>query len=94
MPVPKASARRGPVKKFAISVPEDVMEQVDCAASERGLTRSGFIVRVLRRVAGARSDAEVAKRINALFEHESVAAEQRSTAALFRSIQPHEGTEW
>ena len=40
-----------PVRKFAISVPVEVMVEVDQAAQRRGVTRSRFIAEVLGRVA-------------------------------------------
>lgn len=82
------------VKKFSISIPEDVMERVDRAAARRGETRSGFIAAVLRRVADAQRDAEIARRVNELFADPALAAEQRETAAAFVSAGSPSGTEW
>ena len=67
-------------KKFAISVPEEVMDQVDRAARGRGVTRSRFISDVLRRVAHARRDAEVTRRIDELFADPKLQKEQKGTA--------------
>jgi len=72
-------------KKLAISLPEEVLERVDAAAARRGMSRSGFIASVLRRVAAAHSDAEVSKRVDELFADPSIAVEQRETAAAYRS---------
>lgn len=83
-----------PVKKFAISVPEDVMAQVDRAAASRGVTRSRFIADVLRGVASARSDAEVTARINRLFADPEIAREQRATATKFHAVAPASGSDW
>ena len=81
-------------RKFAISVPEDVMRQVDRAAKRRRMTRSGFISRVLARVARARTDAEISERVNAFFSDPEVAREQRETARAFRRAAPTAGAEW
>ncbi|MBI4701986.1 MAG: hypothetical protein HY744_12680 [Deltaproteobacteria bacterium] len=78
-------------RKFAISIPEDVMSQVDLAAAERGLTRSGFIALVLSRTARARSDAAISRRIDEVLADPNVAAEQRRTAAAFGSRSPVAG---
>jgi metal-responsive CopG/Arc/MetJ family transcriptional regulator len=76
-------------KKFAISIPEEVMKQVDRAARARQMTRSHFIAEVLRRVAQARSDAEITRRLNEVFADETLAAEQRETARAFeRAASP------
>ena len=67
-------------RKTAIAVPEDIMEEVDRAARERGESRSRFISRVLRLAVRARRDAEVTRRLDALFADESVGEEQRREA--------------
>jgi metal-responsive CopG/Arc/MetJ family transcriptional regulator len=54
-------------RKTAIAVPEEILEEVDRAARERGESRSRFISRVLRLTVRARRDAEVTRRLNALF---------------------------
>ncbi len=68
------------VRKFAISIPEAVMDQVDEAAKRRGITRSRFISEVLRKVARARSDAEITRRLDEVFSDPDVAAEQSRTS--------------
>lgn len=67
-------------RKTAIAVPEDILQEVDRAARERGESRSRFISRVLRLVVRARRDAEVTRRLDALFADESVQKEQRREA--------------
>lgn len=81
-------------KKFAISVPEDVMDEVSRAAAQQGVSRSAYIVQVLRRLAGAQKDAEISRRINALFDDPAIAAEQAQTARAFRRSSGSPGTEW
>ena len=83
-----------PARKFAISVPESVMRHVDRAARRRGMTRSGFVSQVLAHVAEARTDAEISRRVDALFADPEVAREQRKTARAFRRRVPARGTEW
>ncbi len=81
-------------KKFAISIPEDVMKEVDLAARARGVTRSRFIADVLRRTAELRRDAEVTREISRLFEDPEVVEEQRETAKAYRSRASSVGTRW
>ena len=81
-------------KKFAISIPEDVMRQVDRAAKARGVTRSRFIAGVLRRAALARTDAEITRRLNEVFADESVAAEQRRTAETIGAANSVNANKW
>jgi hypothetical protein len=83
-----------PVRKIAISVPEDVLLQVDRAAKSRGMTRSRFISQALRRIAGARRDAEITRRIDELFSDPEIAREQVDTARAFQRARSPRGTEW
>jgi len=82
-----------PARKFAISVPESVMRHVDRVARRRGMTRSGFVSHVLAHVAEARTDAEISRRLDALFADPEVAREQRKTARAFRRRAGARGTE-
>jgi metal-responsive CopG/Arc/MetJ family transcriptional regulator len=68
------------VRKIAISVPEDVLSQVDAAAAERGENRSRFITQMLILLAQARTDREISRRVNAVFADPEVAREQVKTA--------------
>lgn len=68
------------VKKIAISVPEEVLEQVDSAAAERGENRSRFITQMLMLLARARSDRDISRRVNAVFAEPEIQEEQVQTA--------------
>ena len=81
-------------KKFAISVPEEVMRQVDALAARQGVTRSRLIADVLRKVARARSDAEITRRVNALFRDPAIVSEQAETARAYQRAGSSPGTEW
>lgn len=83
-----------PATKFAISVPARVMLEVDRAAASRGVTRSHFIADVLGRVAKARTDREITRRLDALFSNESLVAEQRETAKALGGARSGVGTKW
>src|SRR2546427_9510492 len=83
-----------PATGFAISIPAEVMQAVDRAARERGMTRSRFITEILRRVARAKRDEEISRRIDKALSDPRLTREQRSTASDYRRIQPRRGTEW
>ncbi len=76
--------------KIAITVPEDVLSEVDAAARERGETRSGFISRILKTALKARRDAGITRRLNELFAEESVVATQDRITREMDSA----GTDW
>lgn len=79
-----------PSTKIAITVPEDVLSEVDAAARARGESRSGFISRILRSALRARRDADVTRRLNELFADEDVIHEQSRTTREMDSV----GTDW
>jgi len=81
-------------RKFAISIPADVMSQVDRAARRRGVTRSRFISQVLSHVANARCDAEISNAVEIFFSDPQMAREQAATARAFRKVAARGGTEW
>lgn len=77
-------------RKTAIAVPEDLLDEVDRAARERGESRSRFINEVLRAAVRARRDREITRRLDELFADEAVGREQRRTAREMDSA----GTDW
>ncbi len=76
--------------KIAITVPEDVLSEVDAAARAGGETRSGFISRILRTAMKARRDAGITRRLNELFADENVVNEQERITREMDSA----GTDW
>src|SRR5262249_7344866 len=54
-------------KKFAISVPEDVMAEIDRAAASRGVTRSRFIAQILALAARQRRDRAITRALDRVF---------------------------
>jgi metal-responsive CopG/Arc/MetJ family transcriptional regulator len=80
-------------RKFAISIPQEVMEQIDAAAERRGITRSRFISDVLRKVARARTDAEITRRLDAVFSDPHVVREHRRTNREFLGARARDD-EW
>jgi len=76
--------------KIAISLPEEVATGVAMAARERGESRSSFVARILRMALRARRGEEITKRLNALFAHPDLIAEQRRVARELDLA----GTDW
>ena len=81
-------------RKFAISIPTDVMNRVDRAARRRGVTRSRIISQVLSHVARAGRDAEISNAVEIFFSDPEMAREQAATARAFNKVAARAGTEW
>ena len=79
-----------PLRKTAIAVDAKLLASVDRMARERGESRSAFISTVLRRVARARGDEEITRRVRAIFADPRIAEEQVRTATEMGEA----GTDW
>ena len=69
-----------PLRKTAVTIPDDLLTAVDRAARAHGDSRSAYITRVLRQAVRARRDAEITSRLNELFADEGARGQQRRTA--------------
>lgn len=70
-------------RKIAISIPANVLKEVDRLAKFSGTTRSGMITHVLEEVSHAQNQRQITEKINELFADQELADEQASTAAAF-----------
>jgi metal-responsive CopG/Arc/MetJ family transcriptional regulator len=77
-------------RKTALSIPEELLAEVDRAAEQRGESRSGYITQVLRRAVRARRDAEITRRLNEMFADDETREEQSRTAEAMDSV----GSDW
>lgn len=80
------------VTKFAISVPEETMNQVDRAAKRLGMTRSRYIAVVLARVAKREKDAAISRRVDEVLA--DLDEQDLDTVKLLRRAGSGEGMEW
>jgi hypothetical protein len=71
-----------------------VLERVDKLAASRGESRSHLIATVLDRVARATHDRDITAQIDALFNDEKIAAEQKATAREFLRMSPWRAAKW
>jgi hypothetical protein len=79
-----------PLRKTAIALSDDLLAAVDRAAQARHETRNRFVTRVLEEAVRARRDADVTRRLNALFADPEAVAEQVRAARELDAV----GTDW
>ena len=79
-----------PLRKTAIAVPDDLLNEVDRAAREHRESRNKFVTRVLRYAVRARRDAGITRQLNELFERPDLADQQRREASDLDAM----GTPW
>ena len=78
------------LRKTAIAIPEELLQQIDRAARQRRESRNRFVTRVLRFAVRARRDAEITQRLNELFSDPVSSEYQRREAAALDAA----GTLW
>ena len=82
--------------RIAISVPDEVLSEVDRAARGRGESRSRYITRVLRAAMRARRDAEITRRLDELCASDELSASDELCADQMREAARLDdvGTAW
>jgi metal-responsive CopG/Arc/MetJ family transcriptional regulator len=78
------------LRKTAIALSDDLLAAVDHAASERKESRNRFVTRVLQQAVRARRDADVTRRLDALFAETDLTEDQKRQAAELDAA----GTDW
>ena len=78
------------LRKTAIAISDDLLSAVDRAAESRGESRNRFVTRVLQEAVRARRDADVTRRLNALFADPELSGEQSREGAELDEV----GTDW
>jgi metal-responsive CopG/Arc/MetJ family transcriptional regulator len=79
-----------PLRKTAIAISAELLDEVDEVARSRGESRSSFIASVLRLALRARRDQEITRRLEVLFADDASRAEQRQAAEVLDEL----GTDW
>ena len=78
--------------KFAISMPEETMSQVDRAAKRLGMTRSRYIATVLAHVARRERDAAISRRVDEVLA--DLHSQDIDSVAHLRAARRDQGTGW
>ena len=68
------------IRKTAIALPAELLDDIDREAQELGESRSRYITRILRCAVRARHRAAVTRRLDELFADPALATEQRRSA--------------
>lgn len=77
-------------RKTAIAISEELLSEVDRAARARGESRSRYITNLLRLAVRARRDADITRRLNAVFAEQATSVEHRREAEHLDDV----GTDW
>lgn len=81
-------------QKIAISIPEELLVNIDNFSKQQGISRSKYISRVLYEKIKEEKNNRIKKAYNAVFSDESICREQLETADWFDNAENSEGQEW
>ncbi|MEE4356061.1 MAG: hypothetical protein V2I97_06290 [Desulfococcaceae bacterium] len=81
-------------QKIAITIPADLVVWIDNISKQSGMSRSGFITKVLFEKISEQKKQELKDAYNSVFSDESVCREQLETAAWLENCGNDEGQEW
>jgi metal-responsive CopG/Arc/MetJ family transcriptional regulator len=81
-------------QKVAISMPEDLIKEIDLIRKNKGLSRSRYIaVALCAKVADEKREF-LKQAYDSVFSDEKMQKEQRDTAEWFEGVGSGEGQEW
>jgi len=81
------------IHKTSLAIDDELLSEIDRAATERGESRNRFVVEVLRRAVRARRDAQITKSLDELFADEDLRLEQLRVAEELGSAMAYETDE-
>lgn len=81
-------------QKVAISMPEDLIEDIDLISKNKGLSRSRYIAYALRAKVADEKREFLKQAYDRVFSDEKMQKVQRDTAIWFEGVGSEEGQEW
>ena len=81
-------------KKIAITVPKDIVMEIDLLSSEIGVSRSKLITDILKEKISKTQNDKIKAAYDRIFSDENIAREQLATAREYDSSGKEEGQEW
>jgi len=81
-------------QKVAISIPKDLIKDIDLIIKNKGLSRSRYIASALSEKVADEKKELLKQAYDRVFSDEKMQKEQRDTAKLFKDAGREEGQEW
>lgn len=81
-------------QKVAISMPEDLIKDIDLIIKNKGLSRSRYIASALSAKVADEKKEFLKQAYDRVFSDDKMQKEQRDTAKLFEGAGREEGQEW
>lgn len=80
--------------KVAVTIPQDLVEEIDAMSKEKGISRSRFITEVIREKILDDRNLKIKKTYDRVFSDDEIREEQLETARWFQGLENTEGQEW
>ncbi len=81
-------------QRIAITIPADLVVWIDTFSKQKGMSRSGFITKILLEKISEQKKGGLKQAYDSVFSDESVCREQLETAAWLENCGNDEGQEW
>jgi len=81
-------------QRIAITIPTDIVVWIDNVSKRSGMSRSGFIAKMLIEKISEQKKHEIKQAYDSVFSDESVCREQLETSVWLENCGNDEGQEW
>ncbi len=81
-------------QRIAITIPADIVVWIDNVSKRKGMSRSGFIAKVLLEKISEQKKQGIKEVYDSVFSDESICREQLDTSAWLEKCGNDEGQEW
>jgi len=80
--------------KIAITMPEELVQEVDAARKIEPISRSGYITRLVQKAVRSEKKVRLKAAYDRIFSDPEIVEEQKNSTALFDSTNDDKGQEW
>lgn len=80
--------------KVAITMPKELVREVDAVRKEEEISRSGYITRLVRKAVRAERKEKLKAAYDRVFSDPEIVKEQKEIALFFDNSGNHKGQEW
>ncbi|MEA3467439.1 MAG: hypothetical protein U9R57_04355 [Thermodesulfobacteriota bacterium] len=80
--------------KVAITMPKELVQEVDAARKTEPISRSGYITRLVQKAIRVEKQARLKAAYDKIFSDPEIVEEQKNSTALFDNTGNDKGQEW
>ena len=80
--------------KVAISMPRELVKEVDAVRKEEDISRSGYITKLVRKAVRVERKEKLKAAYDRVFSDPKIVKEQKETALFFNNSGKDKGQEW